>query len=256
MSIFDNPILRGFYRTIFPILGSIGLNFPVNANQIVSQSRHLKIEFLKNSKCIPNQPSATYNASHGISGVLYPECSWNNVAQDIYKYRFNDTVGKERCRGRMNLVYGGFDGIATIWYFDGAISGYKCSLVGKTISIDKMLGNISEARAEVEATAYSLYSKHIILVKRNEKICYVGLHRQDATVATLLKKNQGTNIYRIYGFDNINLIINGKKSVNFAGNKYTVNPQYDVGILSYVPETQECLNSKKPYFKLIEGRFR
>lgn len=51
-----------------------------------------------------------------------------------YMYTFQDTNGKERCRGNVALMADAGD-IWSTWYIRGAVEGYRCSTVGKKYDV-------------------------------------------------------------------------------------------------------------------------
>ncbi|MCA2623726.1 MAG: hypothetical protein IM507_07870 [Microcystis sp. M20BS1] len=83
--------------------------------------------------CSTKQPSGSYKFKNGRAGTLTPiDCDL--AGGDYFYDKFIDTKGKERCYGRLSTFWG-YKTI-TIWEFQGAVSGYRCSQVGSKIEIE------------------------------------------------------------------------------------------------------------------------
>ncbi len=96
-----------------------------------SKSGNLIVQYGK--KCSTVKPSGFYRVGNAVTGNLTPlDCSV--IGGDIAEHKFIDMSGKERCYGQMRQVWS--RKIVTIWKIEGAVSGYPCTQVGKTFTIE------------------------------------------------------------------------------------------------------------------------
>ena len=104
---------------------------PSFAGDMTSKGGNLTIH--TGDHCSTKQPSGSYKFKNGRAGTLTPvDCSL--AGADGFFDKFIDTKGKERCYGRLSTFWG--NKIITVWEFQGAVSGYRCSQVGNKIEIE------------------------------------------------------------------------------------------------------------------------
>lgn len=97
----------------------------------ISKGGKLVVQY--GNTCSTVNPSGSYRFSDGTAGVLTAlDCT--NTGGDIAAHTFRDTSGKERCYGRMTQYWG--QRVMTVWEVDGAVSGYRCSVVGKKFEVE------------------------------------------------------------------------------------------------------------------------
>jgi hypothetical protein len=98
----------------------------------------------------------------------------------------------------------------------------------------------------------------MVILKKKDRLCFIGLHRQDATVGSI-HKDSSSNFYKIYSTQLV-LRQESRRSLlfgdRFKQDRYSFNPNYGSNFRDALPEVDECLNSKRSYYKLIEKRFR
>ena len=106
--------------------------------QLTSESGNLIVERLRSDEesCATGKPAASYFVRGGVNGLLYPyDCSYLELRGEGISYKFADTSGTERCRGKAIVAFHGSFGqrgeATMIWEVEGAVSGYGCSTVGE-----------------------------------------------------------------------------------------------------------------------------
>jgi hypothetical protein len=115
---------------------------------------------------------------------------------------------------------------------------------------------VSEASpVGLKAGAYSLFSKQIIIVRDGNSFCYVGMSRNGVTVSSLYRDKKNPKAYKIHKFKT-DIVQKSNDIILFGNGDYTYDPNYDLSVLKYIPESKACLKSKQPYGKTIENRFR
>jgi hypothetical protein len=100
-------------------------------SQYTSKDGNLTVQY--GNKCSTTKPTGTYRVRNGVTGNLTAlDCS--GIGGDISDHKFVDVSGKERCYGQMRQVWS--QKVLTIWKIEGAVSGYVCSQVGKTFTVE------------------------------------------------------------------------------------------------------------------------
>ncbi|MGB3508184.1 MAG: VWD domain-containing protein [Microcoleaceae cyanobacterium] len=113
-----------------------------SSNVLVSLDGKLKVRQLRSYQeaCATGKPSHSYQLQDSASGFLYPsECN-KALGNDALEYKFVDTSGNERCRGKAVIGFGGIYGggakAVTYWEIqDKASSDSNCSTKGETYKI-------------------------------------------------------------------------------------------------------------------------
>jgi hypothetical protein len=117
------------------------------------------------------------------------------------------------------------------------------------------------ANQPIQEGTYFLGSRSISIARRENRFCYLGISRNDTTVASMTPDPRRPGAYKINQFDS-NIVVQqrNRKTLIFGDPQsqieYTLDPKTNVYefLEDSVVELKRCLSSSKPFFKKLPSR--
>lgn len=113
----------------------------------------------------------------------------------------------------------------------------------------------SIANQTIQVGTYYRGSQYISIARKGTRLCYLGVSRNGATVASISADSKSLGTYRIHQFGNSILRQKTRNILLFGDTQYlseltldpSLNPYRDFG--NYGSELTRCLDSTKPFFR-------
>lgn len=102
--------------------------------------------------------------------------------------------------------------------------------------------------------AYSWGSKYIQIAQKGDRWCYQGFVARATSIASITPDPEHSGLYQLTGMKNAVLRQDKLDQISYGSQEnllpYKADPEFGTELTA---EMQQCLNSEKPYYKLIQA---